>query len=565
MKVWVTGYTGQLGYDVCRVLEERGIAYVGTGSGDCNITDAAAVEAFFAKEQPDAVIHCAACTAVDRAEDEPEKAYAVNETGTRNIAAVCSKANAKMLYISTDYVFPGTGETPYEPDDEKGSLNVYGKSKLAGELAVQELLARYYIVRISWVFGKNGNNFVKSMLRLAETRNELSVVADQIGSPTYTADLAPLLCDMIMTDKYGVYHATNEGFCSWAEFAEEIFRAAGKEVRVKHIATEEYPVKATRPLNSRMSKECLDEAGFVRLPEWQDAVRRYFNNGEKLSVKKIAVTGAGGYIGRHVVSALCDMGADVVAVCRRQSDIDPRAKTISLDIFTCGSDIYEQLCRPDACVHMAWRDGFVHNSPAHMEDLSKHYMFIENMINGGLRQLVVMGTMHEVGYWEGAIDENTPCNPLSMYGIAKDSLRRSVFLLAKEKGACLQWLRAYYIYGDDKKNHSIFTKLTQAEEAGQKTFPFTSGKNLYDFISVKDLAHQIASVAMQTDVDGVINCCTGKPISLAEAVENFIMNHDFKIKLEYGAFPDRPYDSPGVWGDAKIINKILCNLASERD
>ena len=190
--------------------------------------------------------------------------------------------------------------------------------------------------------------------------------------------------------------------------------------------------------------------------------------------KRILVTGAGGYIGRHVVSALCDKGAEVLTVDFRTDGIDNRAEILAENIFSGSKTIYQELGNPDVCIHMAWRNGFVHDSDAHMEDLSAHYRFLQGMIEGGLPQLAVMGTMHEVGYWEGAIDENTPCNPCSMYGIAKDALRRSVFLLAKKHGICLQWLRAYYIYGDDAKNHSIFTKLCEAEAAGKETFPFTS-------------------------------------------------------------------------------------------
>lgn len=273
--------------------------------------------------------------------------------------------------------------------------------------------------------------------------------------------------------------------------------------------------------------------------------------------KKILVTGAGGYIGRHVVKALCDKGADVTAADFRTEGIDQRAKVVSCNLFGGQKDLYRNLGSPDACLHMAWRDGFVHNSDAHMEDLSNHYTFLSNMIDGGLKQLAVMGTMHEVGYWEGMIDENTPCNPQSLYGIAKDALRRSMFQLAEEKGFCLQWLRAYYIYGDDARNHSVFTKICEAEKAGKTSFPFTSGKNLYDFITVEELARQLVACVMQDEVRGIINCCTGQPVSLAEKAEAFIKDHHFAIRLEYGAFPDRPYDSPGVWGDASQIHKIL--------
>lgn len=273
--------------------------------------------------------------------------------------------------------------------------------------------------------------------------------------------------------------------------------------------------------------------------------------------KKILVTGAGGYIGRFVVKELCGRGFEVVAADVRADGIDSRAQIIRENIFSGSEKIFEELGSPDVCIHMAWRDGFVHNSPNHMGDLSSHYAFLCNMISGGLKRLAVMGTMHEIGYYEGAIDENTPCNPISMYGIAKDALRRSVFLLEKQKGFCLQWLRAFYIYGDDKRNNSVFSKLTTAAEEGKKTFPFTSGKNKYDFISVEELAKQIAAASVQTDVSGIINCCTGTPVSLADKVESFIKDHGFDIKLDYGAFPDRPYDSPAVWGDAEKINKIM--------
>ncbi|USF25743.1 dTDP-4-dehydrorhamnose reductase [Firmicutes bacterium ASF500] len=275
MKILVTGVGGQLGYDVCKVLADRGIEHRGVDIVDFDITNSWATHGYIAGYRPDAVIHCSAWTAVDRAEDEPEQCRAVNVDGARNIAAACKEIGAKMLYISTDYVFPGIGERFYEPEDPTGPLGTYGQTKLGGELAVQELLDRYFIVRISWVFGLNGNNFIKTMLKLAETRDEINVVNDQIGSPTYTADLALLLCDMIVTDKYGVYHATNEGVCAWAEFAQEIFRLAGKNVKVNPILTSKYPTRAVRPLNSRLSKDKLERMGFSRLPFWQDALARY--------------------------------------------------------------------------------------------------------------------------------------------------------------------------------------------------------------------------------------------------------------------------------------------------
>ena len=272
---------------------------------------------------------------------------------------------------------------------------------------------------------------------------------------------------------------------------------------------------------------------------------------------KILITGANGYIGRHVVSELLEKGHEVIACDLRVNDIDERATKVEMNLFAVSADVYEQLQHPDVCIHLAWRDGFVHNSKNHLGDLSAHFKFLTALIDGGLKQLVVMGTMHEVGYYEGAIDETTPCHPQSMYGIAKDALRRAMLLYCKEKDCLLQWCRAYYILGDDKNNHSIFTKLLEADAAGKATFPFTSGKNQYDFISVTELAHQIASVAVQRNVAGIINCCSGRPVSLAERVEQYIREHGLKIRLEYGAYPDRAYDSPCVYGDNGKILQVL--------
>jgi len=277
MKVLVTGVKGQLGYDVCRVLNARGIENRGVDIEDFDITDADAVNAYIRSYRPDAIIHCSAYTAVDKAEDDAERCERVNAMGPANIAAAANAIGAKMMYISTDYVFPGTGECFYTPDDATGPLSIYGKTKLMGEEAVKSTTDRHFIVRISWVFGKNGGNFVKTMLRLAETKTDLNVVCDQIGSPTYTYDLSLLLCDMIVTDRYGTYHATNEGICSWAEFAKEIMQQAGKTTVIHPIPSSQYPTRAVRPLNSRMSKDKLVENGFSRLPEWKDALSRYLN------------------------------------------------------------------------------------------------------------------------------------------------------------------------------------------------------------------------------------------------------------------------------------------------
>lgn len=275
MKVLVTGIKGQLGHDVVNELEKRGHEAVGVDVEEMDITDEAKVEEVFGAVKPEAVIHCAAYTAVDRAEEEEDLCRKINATGTEYIARACQRLDCKLLYLSTDYIFAGDGERPWEPEDEAQPLNVYGQTKYEGELAVKKYLEKYFIVRISWVFGVNGANFIKTMLRLGKENGAVKVVDDQIGSPTYTYDLSVLLVDMIESEKYGAYHATNEGICSWYEFAGEIFREAGMDVTVMPVDSSSFPSKAKRPKNSRMSKEKLVKNGFNKLPSWQDALSRY--------------------------------------------------------------------------------------------------------------------------------------------------------------------------------------------------------------------------------------------------------------------------------------------------
>lgn len=280
MKVLVTGVKGQLGFDVMNELQKRGIEAVGVDIEEMDITDSLSVKKVITQAAPDVVIHCAAYTAVDAAEENEAVCRKVNADGTENIAKVCRMLDCKMIYISTDYVFDGKGTRPWEPDDERHPLNVYGQTKYEGELAVQKNLTKYFIVRIAWVFGKNGKNFIRTMLNLAKTHDTITVVNDQFGSPTYTYDLAKLLVDMTESDKYGIYHATNEGICSWYEFACEIFKQAGVNVNVIPVTAAEYQAKAKRPENSRMSKCKLTENGFERLPSWQDALSRYLKEME---------------------------------------------------------------------------------------------------------------------------------------------------------------------------------------------------------------------------------------------------------------------------------------------
>lgn len=272
---------------------------------------------------------------------------------------------------------------------------------------------------------------------------------------------------------------------------------------------------------------------------------------------RILVTGANGYLGTGVVRQLCDDGMEVIAACHTRIDIvDKRAEIMQCDIYSL-DDPYNYFGQPDALLHMAWRNGFVHNDPSHIEDLPKHYNFIKKMLDGGCKHIAVMGTMHEVGFFEGSIKENTPTHPESLYGIAKDALRNTTKLLCKNAGATFQWLRGYYIVGNSEFGCSIFSKITAAEKKGQEMFPFTLGINQWDFIDYDEFAKQVAAAVEQDTINGVINICYGRPEKLADRVERFIKENGYKIKLDYGKFPDRPYDSKAVWGDDEKIQKIL--------
>lgn len=278
MRIIVTGSKGQLGTDIMAELQKKGHTAIGADLPETDLTDKASVDSFIANCNADAIIHCAAFTNVDLAETEKETCRKINADGTLNLALACKKHSIKMLYISTDYVFGGEGNDAFETDSPKVPCNFYGESKLLGENAVIENCEKSFIVRISWVFGENGKNFVKTMLRLSKEKESLTVVNDQTGSPTYTKDLAILLCDMIETEKYGVYHATNEGYCTWAEFAAKIMELSGAATKIIPVTSAEYKTAATRPQNSRLSKKSLDENGFDRLPHWENALKRYLLN-----------------------------------------------------------------------------------------------------------------------------------------------------------------------------------------------------------------------------------------------------------------------------------------------
>lgn len=271
---------------------------------------------------------------------------------------------------------------------------------------------------------------------------------------------------------------------------------------------------------------------------------------------KILVTGANGYLGQGIVKAILDVGADVIATDFKCAHVDSRAQSIPCNLFTVENP-FEYFGQPDAVLHLAWRDGFVHYSNAHIDDLPKHYEFLKSLADAGIKKIAVMGSMHEIGFFEGSINENTPCNPSTPYGISKNALRGLVVMLSKQKSIPYQWLRGYYIVGNSQYGSSIFSKIAAAEAEGKTEFPFTLGQNQFDFIDYPDFCNQVAVAVTQDNVTGIINICSGKPEKLADRVERFIKENGYKIKLKYGAFPDRPYDSKAVWGDDKKIQSIL--------
>lgn len=281
------------------------------------------------------------------------------------------------------------------------------------------------------------------------------------------------------------------------------------------------------------------------------------NMGDDKFIMKILVTGANGYLRQGIVKHLLDHGHYVVATDFSVDQVDPRAECIACDLFSITNNQYEFFNRPDILLHLAWRDGFVHYSEAHIDDLPKHYSFIKSISESKISKIAVMGSMHEIGFFEGSIKEDTPCNPTTPYGISKNALRELTTMLCKQKTKLFQWFRGYYIVGNSKYGSSIFSKITAAESEGKTEFPFTKGLNQFDFIDYEDFCEQVARATTQDDILGVINICSGRPEKLSDRVERFIKENGYKIRLKYGAFPDRPYDSKAVWGDCSKIEKIL--------
>lgn len=289
-----------------------------------------------------------------------------------------------------------------------------------------------------------------------------------------------------------------------------------------------------------------------------DGLKRHIQILREEPKLKILVTGANGYLGQGIVRSILNNGHCVVATDFNTQFVDERAERIACNLFEVDNP-YSFFGEPDVLLHLAWRDGFVHYSSAHIDDLPKHYAFIKKMVDGGIQQVAVMGSMHEIGFFEGSINESTPCHPTTPYGIAKNALRDLTQMLCKQKNIVFQWLRGYYIVGNSKFGSSIFSKITAAVDEGKTEFPFTLGQNQYDFIDYPDFCAQVAAVVGQKNEQGIINVCSGKPEKLADRVERFIKENDYRIKLQYGAFPDRPYDSKAIWGNDTKIRKIMEN------
>lgn len=563
MKIMITGSNGQLGRELQKFYSQNSnIELLCSDINELDISNKSSVNSYITINKPDIIINAAAYTQVDKCEDEKEIARKINVDGTKNLVDAIKKTDIVLVHVSTDYVFNGEKKEAYVEEDRIDPRTVYGETKAMSEEIVRNNLKKYYIIRTAWLYG-DGHNFVNTMLNLSKSKSEVTVVNDQIGNPTSTIELVKAIDIIINSNKYGTYHATCEGSCSWADFAKKIFELMNLSVKVKEVSSKEYHSRAKRPLYSVLDNKNLRNNFGYKMANWEDALKDFLEkrstNEENISMKekKVLVTGANGYLGRHVVNSLLERNCKVIASDFNFDGLDERVIKCETPIFSEDKDLFDKLGRPDIIIHLAWRNGFVHNSDTHITDLPNHYKFLKNMIDSGVERLSVMGSMHEIGYWEGPIKEDTPTNPTSLYGIAKNSLREMLNILNMDKKVKITWLRAYYIMGDDLKNNSIFSKIVQKENEGAEKFPFNSGKNKYDFIDVDELADQIVAATLQDEILGIVNCCTGKPCSLGEKVEEFIRKNNFKIKLDYGAFPDRPYDSPGVWGDPSKINSIL--------
>ena len=448
-KILITGSQGQLGKALNKFYaDNQEVQLINTDVGELDITNEEAVMEKVLSIHPDVIINCAAHTQVDKCEEEQDKAYLINAIGPKNLSEAANQVGAVIVHLSSDYVFDGAKNRPYVEGDKYNPQSIYGKTKLEGEEFVRKIAEKYYIVRTAWLYG-DGHNFVNTMLKLAQTRESVKVVEDQYGTPTSVEEVVKVIDLLTASEKYGTYHATCEGKCNWCQFTRKIYQLCGMTTQVIPVSTEEYGAAAKRPAYSVLENRMLKENFDYSMADWEDALKKYLtekklvkeeNDNLMSDKKRVLVTGANGYIGRHVVEALLDMGHEVIASDFSFEGVDERAKHETTPIFSGEEDLYEKLGKPDVCIHLAWRNGFVHNADTHMTDLPNHYTFIKNMIQAGLPHLAVMGTMHEVGYWEGAITEDTPTNPTSLYGIAKNSLRQITYLLADGTNTKEDWL-----------------------------------------------------------------------------------------------------------------------------
>ena len=584
MKILVTGKNGQVAQAMLEQASDD-IRIVALGRPELDITNKSSIAKAVLTHKPDIIVNAAAYTAVDKAESEIELAFKINRDGARNVAEVAKDNSLPIIHISTDYVFNGQKEEGYKEDDAPGPLNVYGLSKLESERVIEQSNPNHVILRTEWIYSQFGHNFVIGMLERAQIDDEICVVYDQWGTPVSADFIAENIISVAQKvlnktppkNWRGTFHLVPEGKTSRLNFCKEIMSVAEKlglkTTKLKPVTSDAYKVLATRPKYSVLNTDKFYDT--FKLPRvfWKDRLHTVIKNilqkkvdiisvpalQSKSSTKlHVLVTGGLGYIGRHVLQALHKENVKVtIATNHSNSEKSEFGDILSFNVFDYNENIFNDTGCPDIVINLAWKDGFFHNNLSHYSFANAQFHFIHNMLKGGLKHIATAGTMHEIGYYVGAVDENTPTNPFNNYGIAKNYLQRAQCQLCKQYDAVDQWLRCYYITGDDNKNNSVFTKLLKAEKDGKKEFPMTDGEVLFDFIDVNLLGEYIVKVALQNNINGIINCCSGAPISLKSKINDFITTNHLKIKPAWGEFPTRSYDSRAIWGDTSKLAKIL--------